>query len=59
MFEIMKKVNGFEIKRKAGTMGEFRVDFRDGRNGFSVFLTFRTMKEAKRFCETAPEYCER
>lgn len=47
MFETVKTVNGYEIKRMKGTHGVYHINIRNG-----VFLTFKTIKAAAAFCET-------
>lgn len=46
MYETVKIVNGYEIKRMKGTHGFYyvRIDFRE--------FHFRTIKAATAFCET-------
>lgn len=51
MYETVKTVNGYEIKRMIGTKGAYHVSIREGK-GFKEFHTFRTIKAAVKFCET-------
>jgi hypothetical protein len=50
--ETVKTVKGYEIKRYAGTRGQFFVNVREGK-GFREFHTFRTIKSAVEFIERA------
>ena len=52
MYETVKIVNGYEIKRMAGTRGFYHVNVREGR-GWAEFHTFRTIKAAVEFIENA------
>lgn len=52
MYEVVKTVNGFDITRMKGTKGCYHVNVREGR-GFREFHTFRTIKAAVQFIETA------
>ena len=54
IYETVKTVKGYEIKRMIGTHGAYHVNVKedDGR-GFSEFHTFRTIKAAVQFIETA------
>ncbi len=52
MYEVVKVVNGYEIKRMAGTKGSYHVNVREG-NGFREFHTFKTIKAAVEFIKTA------
>ena len=54
MFETVKTVNGYEIKRLAGSRGQYSVRVWEGHNGFSEYFTFRTIKEATTFCGGLP-----
>ena len=47
MYETVKIVNGYEIKRMKGTHGFYHVDISERK-----FQTFRTIKEAANFIET-------
>ena len=58
MFETVKTVNGYEIKRLAGSRGHYTVSVWEGHNGFSEYYTFRTIKEATAFCGGLPERSE-
>jgi hypothetical protein len=51
MYETVKTVNGYEIKRMIGTHGFYHVTVREGK-GFREFHTFKTIKAAVAFCET-------
>lgn len=54
MYETVKVVKGYEIKRMKGTRGAYFVNVReDDRIGFREFHTFRTIKAAAEFIETA------
>ena len=46
MYETVKVVKGYEIKRMKGTRGAYHV------KGFREFHTFRTIKAATEFIET-------
>lgn len=54
MYETVKIVKGYEIKRLIGSRGAYHVTVRedDGR-GFKEFHTFRTIKAATEFIERA------
>lgn len=52
MYEVVKVVKGYEIKRMKGTRGAYHVNVREGR-GFRKFCTFKTIKAATEFIETA------
>lgn len=52
MYETVKIVNGYEIKRMVGTKGFYHVNVREGK-GWAEFHTFRTIKAAVEFIETA------
>lgn len=52
MYEVVKTVKGYEIKRAKGTRGAYHVNVREGR-GFREFRTFKTIKAATEFIETA------
>ena len=51
MFETVKVVKGYEIKRMKGTRGAYHVNVREGK-GFREFHTCRTIKAATEFIET-------
>lgn len=51
MYETVKVVKGYEIKRMKGTRGAYHVNVREGK-GFREFHTFRTIKAAAEFIET-------
>ena len=48
MYEIVKVVKGYEIKRLVGTKSAYHVTIREGK-GFREFHTFRTVKAAVEF----------
>lgn len=50
MYEVVKKVNGYEITRMIGTKGAYHVNVREGK-GFREFHTFKTIKAATEFIE--------
>ena len=52
MYEIVKVVKGYKIKRMKGTHGAYHVTVREGK-GFREFHTFRTIKAAVEFIEKA------
>lgn len=52
MYEVVKVVKGYEIVRMKGTKGFYHVNVREGR-GFREFHTFRTIKAAVEFINTA------
>lgn len=52
MYETVKVVNGYEIKRMKETRGQYHVNVREGK-GFREFHTFRSIKAATEFIETA------
>lgn len=52
MYEVVKVVKGYEIKRMKGTRGAYHVNVREGR-GSREFHTFKTIKAATEFIETA------
>lgn len=53
MYETVKVVNGYEIKRAKGTHGYYTVTTWVSDNGkASIFRSFRTIKAAAAFCET-------
>lgn len=51
MYEVVKVVKGYEIKRMKGTRGAYHVNVREGK-GWREFHTFRTIKAAVEFIET-------
>lgn len=54
MYEVVKVVKGYEIKRMVGSRGCYHVTVReDDHKGFREFHTFRTIKAAVEFIETA------
>lgn len=52
IYETVKIVNGYEIKRMKGTQGAYHVNVREGK-GWREFHTFRTIKAATEFIQTA------
>lgn len=50
--ETVKTVKGYEIRRYAGTRGQYFVNVREGK-GFREFHTFRSIKAAVEFIEKA------
>lgn len=53
MYETVKTVNGYEIKRMVGTKGFYHVTIKEYDGiGVKEFHTFRTIKSAVEFCET-------
>lgn len=52
MYEVVKTVNGVAIWRMIGTHGCYHVNVREGK-GWKEFHTFRTIKAAVQFIETA------
>ena len=52
MYEVVKVVKGYEIKRMVGCRGFYHVNVREEK-GFREFHTFRTIKAAVEFIETA------
>lgn len=52
MYETVKTVKGYDIKRMKGTKEHYHVNVREGK-GFREFHTFRTIKAAVEFIETA------
>ena len=54
MYETVKIVKGYKITRMKGTHGVYHVNVReDDQIGFREFHTFRTIKAAAKFIETA------
>ncbi len=52
MYETVKVVKGYEIKRMIGSKGFYHVTVReDDGIGFKEFHTFRTIKAAVKFIE--------
>ena len=45
MYETIKVVNGYEIKRMKGTRGAYHINVREGK-GWKEFHTFKTIKAA-------------
>lgn len=52
MYEVVRVVKGYEITRMKGTKGFYHIVVREGR-GFKEFHTFRTIKAAVEFINTA------
>ena len=52
MYEVVRVVKGYEVKRMKGTKGAYHVVVREGK-GFKEFHTFRTIKAAVEFIEKA------
>ena len=52
MYETVKVIKGYEIKRMKGTRGAYHVNVSEGK-GFREFHTFKTIKAAAEFIETA------
>ena len=53
MYETVKAVNGYEIKRRKGTHGYYIVTLWVSESGkSSKFRDFKTIKAATAFCET-------
>lgn len=53
MYETVKIVNGYEIKRMKGTHGFYTVTFWKSKNGQSSKQhSFKAIKSAVAFCET-------
>lgn len=50
MYETVKTVKGYEIRRMIGTTGAYHVNVKEGK-GFREFHTFRTIKAAVKFIE--------
>ena len=50
MFETVKIVKGYEIKRMVGTRGKYSVNVREGK-GFKEYHQFKTIKAAIEFIE--------
>lgn len=50
MYEVVKVVKGYEIKRMVGSRGCYHVKTREGK-GFREFHTFKTIKAAVKFIE--------
>ena len=50
MYEVVKVVKGYEIKRMVGSRGSYDVIIRE-RKGFREFHTFKTIKAAVKFIE--------
>lgn len=51
IYETVKVVNGYEIKRMKGSRGFYHVNVREGK-GWKEFHTFKTIKAAVAFIET-------
>lgn len=52
MWEVVKTVKGYDITRMVGSRGAYHVSVREGK-GFREFHTFKTIKAAVEFIETA------
>lgn len=52
IYETVKIVKGYAITRMKGTRGFYHVNVREGK-GFREFHTFKTIKAAVEFIETA------
>ena len=52
MYETVKTVKGYDVKRMIGTRGAYHVTVREGK-GFREFHTFRTVKAAVKNNEKA------
>ena len=52
MWEVVKTVKGYDITRMTGSRGTYHVSVREGK-GFREFHTFKTIKVAVEFIETA------
>ena len=52
MYETVKVVKGYEIKRLVGSKGFYHVSVKEG-NGWCEFHTFRTIKAATEFINNA------
>ena len=50
MYEVVKVVKGYEIKRLKGSRGMYHVTVREG-NGWREYHPFRTIKAAIEFIE--------
>ena len=48
----VKEVNGYKVEKYVNTRGQYFVNIREG-SGFREFHTFRTIKDAVKFIETA------
>lgn len=51
MYETVKTIGKYNIKKMAGTKGCYHVTLREG-EGFKISRTFRTIKSATEFVET-------
>lgn len=52
MWEVVKTVKGYDITRMVGSRGAYHISVREGK-GFREFHTFKTIKAAVEFIETA------
>ena len=52
MYETVKVVNGYEIKRLIGSRGFYHVNVWEDGEGWGEFHTFHTIKAAVQFIET-------
>ena len=50
MYEVVRVVKGYEIKRMKGTHGHYHVNVREGK-GWREYHTFKTIKAAVEFIE--------
>lgn len=55
MYEVVRVVKGYEIKRMIGTHGAYHINIREGKR-FKEFHTFKTIKAAVAFAETLPPH---
>ena len=53
IYETVKTINGYDIKRMKGTRGFYHVNVRETAAGWKEFHTFRTIKAAAAFIESA------
>lgn len=52
MYETVKTVKSYQITRRVGTTGYYKVVLEQGK-GFEKFKTFRTIKAAAEYIETS------
>lgn len=52
MYEVVKTIKGYDITRMKGTHGVYHVNVKEEK-GYREFHTFRTIKAAIQFIETA------
>lgn len=55
MYEVVRFVNGYEVKRMIGTHGAYHINIIEGAN-FKKFVTFKTIKAAVAYAETLPPH---